>query len=335
MLRIHFTADDLLGTRFADAPAPLMELELAVAMLQRRDVGAEFTRRNRLLGAAAARSVAPLSELVPPTGMGPFFLDPLTVDLEHGLEAVRSSANTLVRGELARIHRNGLPVTALMRALADEDRQAWQHLEQSLRACHAALIEAAWPRLRTGFDADLAWRWRVQREQGLRGMLAGLYPGGRWRGSTLEIAVARHAEYRLEGGGVLLMPSAQWTGEPLCGLLPDGSLLLLYPALTPLPYLAEEAPAPGADPDDPVAALLGRTRSAVLRLTLREPTTSQLARELGISVASASEHARALRRAGLVNTVRAGRAVRHSCTLLGHRLLAAAPSAAGSTAPLA
>ncbi|MFJ2582228.1 hypothetical protein [Kitasatospora aureofaciens] len=69
-----------------------------------------------------------MSELVPPTGAGPFFLDPLTADLEHGLEAVRSSTNTLVRSELARIHRNGLPVTPLMRALADEDRQAWQYL---------------------------------------------------------------------------------------------------------------------------------------------------------------------------------------------------------------
>ncbi|MET8630122.1 regulator [Kitasatospora sp. NPDC004669] len=111
VLRIRFTAEDLLGTRFADGPAPLMELELAVAMLQRRDAGAAFARRHRLLGATATRSVAPLSELVPATGAGPFFLDPLSIDLEHGLESVRSSANTLVRSELDRICRNGLPVT--------------------------------------------------------------------------------------------------------------------------------------------------------------------------------------------------------------------------------
>ncbi|WP_052707667.1 winged helix-turn-helix domain-containing protein [Streptomyces rubellomurinus] len=328
MLRIRFTAEDLLDTRFADGPAPLMELELAVAMLQRRDAEAVSARRHRALGGpagrAVARSVAPLSELVPPTGAGPFFLDPLSPDLEGGLELVRSAANTLVRSELARICRNGLPVTPLMHGLANEDRQAWQHLEGSLRACHTALVDTVWPRLRAGFDTDLAWRGQVQREQGLRGMLAGLHPGSRWRGATLEIPVAREADIRLEGGGVLLLPSAQWTGEPLSGMLPDGSLLLLYPALTPLPQLAEEAPAPGADPDDPAAALLGRTRAAVLRATLREPTTSRLAHELGISVASASEHARALRRAGLVSTARAGRAVRHSCTSLGHRLLVAA-----------
>ncbi|MGW3041132.1 winged helix-turn-helix domain-containing protein [Kitasatospora sp. NPDC001159] len=108
----------------------------------------------------------------------------------------------------------------------------------------------------------------------------------------------------------------------------SGQVAAALPALTPLPYLAEESPTPGADPDEPAAALLGRTRSAILRLTLREPTSSQLARELGISVASASEHARTLRRTGLVSTVRAGRAVRHSCTQLGHRLLAAAQAPA-------
>ncbi|MFJ9692188.1 ArsR/SmtB family transcription factor [Kitasatospora sp. NPDC101183] len=318
-IRIHFTAEDLLGTRFADGPAPLMELEMAVAMLQRPDVDRAFARHHRQLGARATRLAAPLAQLVPPTGAGPFFLDPLTVDLEEGLEAVRSSPNSLVRSELARVHGNGLPVTPLMLALAEQDRQAWQHLERSLRACHAALIDEAWPRLRTGFDTDLAWRGRVQREQGLRGMLAGLHPGSRWRGSTLEIPVARRAEYRLEGGGVLLLPSAQWTGEPLCGPLPDGSLLLLYPAVTPLPYLPEDTPA-----DEPVATLLGRTRAAVLRLTLHEPTTGQLARDLGLSAATVSEHTRALRHAGLVTTVRTGRSVRHSCTALGHRLLTAA-----------
>ncbi|GAA1937333.1 ArsR/SmtB family transcription factor [Kitasatospora viridis] len=325
MLRIHFTAEDLLDIRFADGPAPLVELELAVAMLQRHDAQRAFTRhrRSRAASAATARSLAPLTQLVPPTGTGPFFLDPLSSDLEDGLELVRSAGNGFVRSELDRICRNGLPVTPLMRSLAGEDRQAWHHLEFSMRTAHAALVESDWTQLCSGFAADLAWRGHVQREHGLRGMLAGLYPGSRWDGSTLEIAVDRQLEVRLEGGGVLLLPSAQWSGEPLCGPLPDGSLLLLYPALTPLACLAEDAPAPGADPDEPLAALLGRTRSAVLRLALIEPTTGQLAQQLGISAATASEHARALRRAGLLATVRTGRSVRHSCTQLGHRLLTA------------
>lgn len=38
MLRIHLTADDLLKTRFADQPAPLVETGHAVAMLRRRNL---------------------------------------------------------------------------------------------------------------------------------------------------------------------------------------------------------------------------------------------------------------------------------------------------------
>ncbi|MGW2254785.1 ArsR/SmtB family transcription factor [Kitasatospora sp. NPDC001660] len=321
MLRIHFTAEDLLGVRFADGPAPLLELGLAVAMLQRRDGGPVFARWRRSLSTPRIRAaVAPLRQLVPPTGAGPLFLDPPSEDLDQGLEAVRSSTATLVHRELTRVTTAGLPATTLLCHLADQDRDAWQYLERAMRAAYPDLVGTAWPRLRAGFDTDLAWRARVQREHGLRGMLAGLLPGSRWRGSTLDIPSSRESDVRPDGAGLVLMPSAQWAGGPLVGPYPHG-LVLVYPAVTPLPLLAGSGP-PDGPQDDPIAALLGRTRAAVLRLADREPTTSQLAEELGISLASASEHARALRRAGLVTTVRSGRAVRHSRTGLGHRLLA-------------
>ncbi|MFF5715681.1 winged helix-turn-helix domain-containing protein [Streptomyces buecherae] len=50
-------------------------------------------------------------------------------------------------------------------------------------------------------------------------------------------------------------------------------------------------------------------------------TTGQLARRLGLSDATASEHAAALRGAGLITTARAGRAVRHLRTALGDLLV--------------
>ncbi|MEV7021220.1 winged helix-turn-helix domain-containing protein [Kitasatospora sp. NPDC093558] len=325
MLRIHFTAEDLLGVRFADGPAPLLELGLAVAMLQRRDGGPGFARRRRTLSTSGARAaLAPLRQLVPPTGAGPLFLDPPSEDLDQGLEAVRSSTTALVHRELTRVTtKGGLPATTLLRHLADQDQDAWQYLERAMRTAYPDLVGTVWPRLRTGFETDLAWRARIQREHGLRGMLVGLHPGSRWRGSVLEIPADREVDVRPGGAGLVLMPSAQWTGGPLAGPYPLGTLLV-YQAVTPLTLLPEPGPGPGPNggpQDDPIAALLGRTRAAVLRLAGREPTTSQLAAELGISLASASEHARALRRAGLVTTVRSGRAVHHSRTGLGHRLL--------------
>ncbi|MGW0577145.1 helix-turn-helix domain-containing protein [Streptomyces sp. NPDC002920] len=50
-------------------------------------------------------------------------------------------------------------------------------------------------------------------------------------------------------------------------------------------------------------------------------STSQLARRVGLSIASASEHATVLRRAGLVTTHRTGRTRHHSLTPLGAELL--------------
>jgi len=93
--------------------------------------------------------------------------------------------------------------------------------------------------------------------------------------------------------------------------------VIVYPALTPLPLIEKE-------PGDPLGGVLGHTRAAVLRLTLTERTTTELAGELGISAASISGHTKAPRAAGLIVTTRSGKAVLHSATPLGGRLLESA-----------
>jgi DNA-binding transcriptional ArsR family regulator len=57
----------------------------------------------------------------------------------------------------------------------------------------------------------------------------------------------------------------------------------------------------------------------VLRALADEHSTSGLARELGISLASASTHAAVLRDAGLVTSRRQGQSVLHTQTGLGVR----------------
>ncbi|KOG64930.1 regulator, partial [Streptomyces varsoviensis] len=79
-----------------------------------------------------------------------------------------------------------------------------------------------------------------------------------------------------------------------------------------------------ADPSDAEGALagvLGRTRLDALLVLAEEHTTTGLARRLDVSNATASAHAAALRGAGLVTTVRAGRAVLHRRTALGSLLV--------------
>jgi DNA-binding transcriptional ArsR family regulator len=130
-----------------------------------------------------------------------------------------------------------------------------------------------------------------------------------------EIERRTSHDVHLSGRGLTLLPSAFWTAGPLVGSHPDGTELLVYPGLTPLPLIDE----PGAS--DPLGNLLGRTRASVLEALAEERTTGRLAQVLGISLASASGHTRTLREAGLVSTLRSGKEAWHCCTVLGAQLL--------------
>ena len=118
-------------------------------------------------------------------------------------------------------------------------------------------------------------------------------------------------------------PSAFWSGPPLFAI-GDGARVgntLLYAAQ---PNGQPSGPGDilaGVAGSDTLAALLGPTRAAVLRV-LRQPRgTVDLAAAVGISPASASEHAKVLREAYLIQTCREGRSVRHSLTPLGRTIL--------------
>ncbi|WP_371649137.1 MULTISPECIES: ArsR/SmtB family transcription factor [unclassified Streptomyces] len=318
MLRLHFTAEDLLRVTFAAEPAPLMELGLAMAMLQRATVP-EFSRWQRRARETLPREATALFGLVPPTARGPMFLDPLSKGLDDGLDLVRATPVSRIRAELDRVCPTHRPVTPWIRDLAVREREAWQTLEHAVRAAHSALINESWSRIEAGFQAERAWRTRLLARDGIRTTLAQLAAGGRWEGTVLVFPRHEQFDAVLSGHGLVLLPSVLWS-RPLVALYEDAPSILIYPAVTPLPLL-EEAPA------DPLGVLLGRTRAAILDLLPREHNTSDIAKELGISKASASEHTKALRDARLVATQRDGKAVWHCCTPLGLELLRGAGTA--------
>ena len=325
MLSLHFTVEDLLRVRFAPGPAPLVETGMALTVLRAGspDLSLARWRRTTLSGLStrASATAGRMLELLRPDGLGPLFLDPPLSSLDDALELVAATSAAEASAELQRVwagspgDRGGWAA-----ALERHEGRAWRELTAALAAAHQALVEPCWPRIRAGFAADVAWRGRIQQAQGLRAMLAGLVPGAHWSGSELRLPGPRPASVRLWGEGLTLMPSLLWRGAPLRALHPDGSLLLVYSALTPLPLV------PLPDPrTDPLAALLGPTRAQVLQLLADPHSTTGLARTLGISPATASTHAKTLRAAGLVTTAREGRQVRHSCTPLGTLLLAGSP----------
>ena len=72
----------------------------------------------------------------------------------------------------------------------------------------------------------------------------------------------------------MLTPVVFWTGPPLVGELGDQPVVLAYPAPTELTFRV------GSE-SDTLAAILGSTRAAVLRLLAEQHTTGDIARTLG------------------------------------------------------
>ncbi|MCX5196148.1 winged helix-turn-helix domain-containing protein [Streptomyces sp. NBC_00249] len=312
---MHFTAEDLLGVTFAREPYPLVELGTALVAWQRTDEAAVYGRWRSRLTRELPDRVRPLLDLLRPDGDNPPFAEPFVTDVEEGLLAVRAARSTLTREELERAVSRARGSGSWLRALWRQDAAAWDQLEAALRAGHAAAVAPHWARIRQSFQADVAWRSRLMAAHGIKAVLASTHPRARWSGTTFEVDLPPDYEVRLDGSGLQLLPTVFGTGRPMLADHGGGRPVLIYPALTPFP-LAAEGPADGA-----LDALLGRTRAAVLQRLTAQRTTSELARDLDISLPSVSEHTRTLRAAGLITTERDGKAVLHSATGLGVDLL--------------
>ena len=320
MLHVPFTAEDVARTRFAPSPAPLAELTAAVATLQRRE--ALFAPWRRRTVQALPRSATPLFELVPATLVSPLFLDPVIVDFDEGLDTGLSTPTSAVQAELRYIFAGRPRVSPWLRALNDRDAEAWRVLRTALETGYEVLLAPHWPRIRACYQAELELKSRQWASAGVGGVLTSIHRGTSWDGSALHIPVESRLRLDLGGRGVTLTPSVFWRGRPLFTWHPDGSLVIVYPAATPLPLAANgNGNGSGESSRSSVVALLGSNRAGVLAAAKSASTTTELARAAGVSLASASEHATILRNAGLLTSTREGRQVTHAVTWLGQQLL--------------
>ncbi|WP_331746027.1 winged helix-turn-helix domain-containing protein [Streptomyces sp. NBC_00872] len=329
VFRIHFTTQDLTRTRVAETPRPLQELTTAMVTLQGRThpVLLDAWRRGALpkLSDQARMALA----LVPLLGSSPNFLSPVEAGTpEEVLEQVRATPRRQIHADMAEIAELQ-PLPTWARGLAD-DADLRAGLYDGLSQLHTHLLAPYWTQITDHFAADRPVRMRHLLSGGVERLLAQANPQWmRWNPPVLEIrTVIKEAsrDLHLDGRGLLLVPSVFLTRSASVWSHETAQPVVTYPVShdDPLHRLTFLTPEPAASKTaTAVAALLGHTRAAVLDALAEHPgcTTKELAALVGISPASASEHATVLREAGLIRTVRHRNTALHSPTGLGIALL--------------
>ncbi len=322
MLTVTLGVEDLGRIRFASAPAPVLETVLMLFELRHRPDRPGDDWRE-LVRSTFPRPARPLLNLVADRRRA-LFLDVLTADADEAFHRLRTTPQPVHRNNVSRIaHLSRIPIPTWLRRYGDGDLQVIRMLDRALRCFHAAYLAPQWASVSQQFHNDVAHHAAVFQERGAIEMLSALSPDLTLNQDpehgelTLRAPCPKDRHVRLDGHGLVLMPSAFWTGQPLitCDPLNPSQYVLIYPArngpVTTTPTGGYQA----------LAALLGATRASVLRALAEPRTTTGIARQANISPSSASEHAAALRNAGLLTSHRHGQATEHRLTQLGHALL--------------
>lgn len=320
-VRIHFSLEDLARTYIAERPDPLWEVLLSLHLLHNRAAAPAFARWRQRTLPRLDGAVRGLLSLAPPRGYSPDFLTPdaSALGLEEGLQELAATSRTRLRTDLGRFARSR-QVPLWVRELESRNLPS---IADAVRDYHTIAIRPYETQLRSHVEADRSKRSRALQCGGVQRLLSTLHPKLRWRSPVLELrTVSVHREVHLGGRGLRLIPSFFCWGSPIMLRDPELPPVLVYPV--DHHHSGWERTTGGlerADTKSPCAALLGNTRAAALEVVAAGCTTSELARRLNVSPATATHHTAILRDAGLISSHRTGGSVRHTLRSLGEALL--------------
>ncbi|MEU8119853.1 winged helix-turn-helix domain-containing protein [Spirillospora sp. NPDC049024] len=315
MLHVHFTGNDLARTRISGAH-PLWETVLSVRALPTRSGRRALDGWRSRTRVRLPRSSRILLALCPHEGPFAEFLmrGEEGQNWDESVEAVVSTPKERLVRELAALSQ--LPAHA--EPLATGDPRALRELGGALRDYRRAAIAPYWDRIQSRIDVERSFRLRTVAEGGVELLLSTLSTDARWDAGVLEVRSPETRTVRLEGRGLVLAPSVFCGRRPF--FLEDregrGPAVLFFPTSTEFGAELHDH-GPGGGRSEALSALLGATRAAVLRGAVGGTTTTELARRLGVTPSTASEHAKVLREAGLIVTGRTGRKAVHAITPLG------------------
>lgn len=332
MKRIHFTAEDLARTRVATTIGVAAETFDSVKLLTDRDTDPAFRRWRVAVRGRLGEQAGPLAALTPQSGplIDAMSLMGDTPSIEEAVTAWMAAPRSLMRLELENIdfhpsHRSWA------RNLMDGDRETRLQVATALRSCHHVTVAPYWSTVRSHLSEVRAAYAGTMAGEGVEQLLTTLCtPLVRWRPPVLEVVHPHDADVHLNGRGLVIAPTVFSTAHVELlhpPLDPARAPTLAVPTLRGTSLDTELWEGDGEFTARSLDDLLGRTRAAVLRAAVGGCGTTELARRLNISPATASHHATVLRNARLVTTRREGKTVRHTATSLGIALLEKSPLA--------
>lgn len=330
MIEFRLSLTALGHTRFGYSPLG----EVAASLRALHNEHAEVLLRpwRREVGPALERMDLTLLSAVAPQGFNsPDFLYAWSTDpgvtLEEQLETLVHLPDELVAEQL-RATWAGSPPPVLDPLLRGEGRE---ELCDRLLAYWEVAVRPYWARIRSAVDDDIAYRANRLLADGLFGLLGDLHPEVSVRDDVLLIDKPQHPDDSFDSPMITLIPSVfAWPQLLVASSAPD-SFELQYPARA-VGRVWEGMTDP-ADVHEAFAALVGRGRAAIMDKVATPHSTTQIARELGVSPAAVSAHLSVLRRNGLVSATRSGRSVLYQRTALGTSILAATAASGAHGAP--
>ncbi|MCM0675081.1 winged helix-turn-helix domain-containing protein [Micromonospora phytophila] len=321
MLTLHLNATDLSRTVVRSVPSVGLELAAAGQRLFLPSAPQHLEAWRARTRAALRPVMRPYLDLCRLAWWLPDFLTPIGAggDFAAVLDRVLATPSATLHAELRpRVDAGDLPPR--VGELAADAPAVRQRLRAAMVAFHAVAVAPYRAEIDAAVHADRAARGHTLVDAGIDRVLRTLSPYLHWSSSggsyrlSYECAYGTDLDVAPTGRGVTLVPS-YFLPQPCVLDDPDGPMILAYPIERTRRELTTGAP---------LADLLGRTRAAVLGAVADGRGTTQVARDVGVSAASASQHTAVLRSAGLITTHRTGSAVLHSLTPLGEHLLRAA-----------
>ena len=317
MIVMSFDRSDLARLRFAISP--LVELHRSVRALD--DPGAQalhlpwiVATRDRVadLDLDLLRALAP-RHVYTPDFIHPPPTTPLA-ELDDELAEMVATPADDVRREIQRAYRRGVP--QILEPFLDDPPVAVAGLAELLRQYWRRALAPHWDRLRALLEGDVLYRARRVADSGAQGLFADVHPELSFADGEVRVDKPVESTVALEGRGLLFVPSAFAWPALVAITEPPWQPTLIYPARG---VGALWEPDQGAPPEA-LRSLLGARRASVLRALDAPRPTIELARRLGVSPGSVSQHLRVLHAAGLVTGHRVGRKVLYLRTGLGDQL---------------